>query len=133
MPYRRLKIVKSYIDRVLAPTLRYIGRFGIRPIHLTLLSLPFGVLGVMALYDSPTISAFLIGIYLILDVLDGTLARVTGTESEFGARLDFMIDRIVAALFLLTMYFRTNETALPIVGLVFIVVFSLEDIGLVRR
>jgi CDP-diacylglycerol--serine O-phosphatidyltransferase len=42
----------------------------------------------------PSESAFLIGLCIILDVLDGRIARYTGTTSEFGGELDSLADVI---------------------------------------
>jgi phosphatidylglycerophosphate synthase len=133
MPYKRLKILKGFIDRGIGPFLKQIYGLGIRPIHLTLLSLPCGLLGVWFLFIKPFLSAFFVFSYIALDVLDGTMARATGTTSEFGQKMDFLIDRAVASFFLIILYFRTGEFMLPVVGLTAVVLFSLEDLGLIKR
>jgi phosphatidylglycerophosphate synthase len=133
MPYKRLKILKGYIDRALAPPLRHLGSLGVKPIHLTLMSLPCGLLGVWFLYSRPLWSFPLVGLYIILDVLDGTLARVTGTVSELGAKVDFLFDRLVACAFLLNYYFHSGDYLFSGLALALIIAVSLEDAGLIRR
>ncbi len=39
-------------------------------------------------------ASFLIGVAVILDMLDGRIARLTGTQSEFGAELDSLADAV---------------------------------------
>jgi len=133
MPYKRLKILKGYIDGFLGPSLRFLGVLGLRPIHLTLLSLFAGLLGVWWLYSRPVWGAFFVLLYVVLDVLDGTLARVTGTISESGAKCDFLVDRVVASAFLLTYYFHSGDLVFSGFCLALIVAVSLEDAGLLRR
>ena len=133
MPYKRLKVAKRQIDRILGPLLRRLFLWGLRPVHLTLLSLPCGLLGVWFLFTRPFWSPFFVLSYLVLDVLDGTLARVSGTVSESGNRLDFLVDKVVASFFLVVLYMRTGEVMLPVVGLSAVVLFSLEDVGLIKR
>ena len=133
MPYKRLKVAKRGIDRILGPLLRGLFRRGLRPVHLTLLSLPCGLLGVWFIFSEPFWSPFFVLSYLALDVLDGTLARVSGTVSESGNRLDFLVDMAVASFFLVLLYLRTGEFMLPAVGLTAVVLFSLEDFGLIKR
>lgn len=125
--------MKGYIDLGLAAPLRRLHRAGLRPTHVTAVSIPCGVAGTLLLYESPLFAAFLIAAYIGLDVLDGTLARVTGSQSRFGERLDFFGDRLVAALFLVVLYLNEGYVMLPAVGLVLILAVSLEDAGLIRR
>jgi phosphatidylglycerophosphate synthase len=133
MPYRRLKLVKAWIDLALAPLMRRLYGWGVRPVHFTLLSLPAGLLGVLLLFRRPEYSFPLILSYVILDVLDGTMARVTGSESVFGARLDFGVDRIVACCFALAYYIETGDLLFSGTAVVLIVAISLEEAGLIRN
>jgi CDP-diacylglycerol---glycerol-3-phosphate 3-phosphatidyltransferase len=133
MPYKRLKIIKGYIDRGLATPLKWLRRLGVHPIHLTLLSAPCGLLGVLFLYERPLLGSLLVFAYLFLDVLDGTMARVTGSESKLGARLDFLIDRLVASLFLVVYYLHSGDIWFSAFALTLIAAVSLEDAGLIKR
>ena len=133
MVYRRLRVLKGYVDAALSPLMRLLGGWGVQPIHLTLLSLPCGLLGVWLLFSRPLLSAALVLAYFTLDFMDGTLARVTGQETEYGGRLDFAVDRLVAASFLVLLYLNTGELLLPAVGLTLIFAVSLEDAGLIKR
>jgi archaetidylinositol phosphate synthase len=48
----------------------------------------------------------------LLDVLDGTMARLTGKSSKIGAYLDMVFDRMVEASVILAFYFVAPEHAL---------------------
>jgi len=133
MPYKRLRIAKGYIDRFMAPPLCRLRKFGVHPIHFTVLSLPSGLLGVFFLYRQPVLAAVFVASYILLDVLDGTMARVTGTVTKTGERLDFIIDRLVAAFFMVSLYFHTGDIWFPGLGLTLIIAVSLEDAGLIKR
>ena len=50
-----------------------------------------GCLGVLTLGELETAAPF-IGVALVLDMLDGRIARMTGTASEFGLQLDSLAD-----------------------------------------
>ncbi|MCX6695009.1 MAG: CDP-alcohol phosphatidyltransferase family protein [Candidatus Altiarchaeota archaeon] len=127
MVYRALKVLKGYVDVAFGPLARLLHFFGVKPTHLTLLSLPFGVYGAWFVFDDPLPATAAVTLYFIFDFMDGTLARVTGTHSDFGARLDFAVDRVVAATFLLSYFFNEGAVLLPAVGLALMLFISLED------
>ncbi len=85
--------------RLAAPLLERVARalaaMGVTPNMLTALGIVPYFLMAWLLYEGHDISAALIlMIFAPLDVVDGTLARITGQESDFGAFLDSTIDRI---------------------------------------
>jgi CDP-diacylglycerol--glycerol-3-phosphate 3-phosphatidyltransferase len=127
MVYRRLKILKGFIDRALKGPMVFIGSLGVRPSHLTVVSFVCGLLGVFFLFERTVLSAVLIFAYVLLDVLDGTLARATNTHTEFGDKLDFFVDRVIAAVFLVKYYFHTCSPVLPAAGLFCILLVSVTE------
>lgn len=133
MVYRVLKFVKRYIDLALTRPLKLLYRLGVRPNHITLLSIPCGVLGVILLFQDSLFSAVLIVGYVFLDVLDGSLARVTGSVTASGDKLDFFGDRLVASTFLVLFYLHGGSALFSVTGLALIVAITLEDVGLIKR
>jgi phosphatidylglycerophosphate synthase len=129
MVYRRLKGLKEYVDMIFSPLARALGFFGVRPTHLTVLSLPFGLFGAWFVFEGGLLAPLAILAYFTLDFMDGTLARVTNTHTEFGGRLDFAVDRLVAVIFLVSYFFHKGALLLPVVGLLGIILVSLEDFG----
>jgi CDP-diacylglycerol--glycerol-3-phosphate 3-phosphatidyltransferase len=86
--------VKAWYVNLLEPVTRTSVRFGIHPNALTVLG--FGITMISAVLFG--MGSFLwAGLVLFIggtcDVIDGHLARVTGTKSIFGALLDSTLDR----------------------------------------
>jgi CDP-diacylglycerol--glycerol-3-phosphate 3-phosphatidyltransferase len=70
-------------------------RAGFRPWHLTLLALATSVwVGVLLLRGDRLVPGLLLIPAGLLDILDGSLARLRGEESRFGAFLDSVLDRV---------------------------------------
>ncbi|MBD3262371.1 MAG: hypothetical protein GF334_12030 [Candidatus Altiarchaeales archaeon] len=128
MPYVHLKkINKNLLDPLLAPAMRYLYLLGLRPLHLTLLGLVSGVLGVALLYAKPLHSLPLLLFYLVCDTLDGVMARSTQTQTPLGQYLDYNVDRLIAVLFLLNYYHHTRELLLPATGLLVLGIIWLKE------
>ncbi len=70
-------------------------RFSFLPSLFSLLSLFAGFLAVLQIFEGHfTKAVFLIMASVILDGLDGTVARLTKTESNFGVQLDSLVDAV---------------------------------------
>jgi CDP-diacylglycerol--glycerol-3-phosphate 3-phosphatidyltransferase len=106
---------------VVEPIGAFLNRLGIHPNTLTLFGLAGNLVGSIFLAQSN----FLVGGLIILvmapiDALDGTMARLRGEPSDFGAFVDSVIDRYSELLIfagLLTHYLRTSQDILA--GLTF--------------
>ncbi|WP_440059059.1 archaetidylinositol phosphate synthase [Thermogladius sp. 4427co] len=81
-----------------------LGKAGVKPNHLTLAGLAFSV---ASFYSSLIDSILLYSISLILsglfDMLDGAVARATGSSTRLGAFLDSFSDRISDSLIILAL------------------------------
>jgi CDP-diacylglycerol---serine O-phosphatidyltransferase len=83
------------------PVIRYQDRRGIRrgvsllPSLFTLGNLFCGWSCIVySLHGQLATAAIFIGVAMVLDMLDGRIARMTGTSSEFGVQLDSLVDLI---------------------------------------
>jgi len=85
-----------YIGRVFAiPLARAIAKLPIKihPNILTIITVPFSLIAGISFFKNMLIlGAVFYFISYIIDCTDGTLARLTNTESMFGKRLDFYTD-----------------------------------------
>jgi CDP-diacylglycerol---glycerol-3-phosphate 3-phosphatidyltransferase len=106
-----LNQLRSRLDRVVTPVARALARAGITPNMITVV----GSVGVSAAALSlyPTghlfIGTLVCTAFVFSDLIDGTLARITGTSGPWGAFLDSSMDRITeAAVFsgLIVWFFR---------------------------
>ncbi len=82
------------------------SRFGISPNIWTLISIIPAVLGFGALYTHHLIYGLILFLISgIIDAIDGSVARVTGRVTSFGAFLDGIVDRYVEILLYLGLLF----------------------------
>jgi CDP-diacylglycerol---glycerol-3-phosphate 3-phosphatidyltransferase len=72
-----------------------LARRGVRPDHLTIAGLGFSLVAALLLGRGDFLSAaFVIGLAGLCDMLDGDVARATGSATPFGAFLDSTLDRV---------------------------------------
>jgi phosphatidylglycerophosphate synthase len=79
----------------LRPLLVALSRCGVRPDHLTLLSGVVGLAFCPLYFWSKELAFTMIGVHVLLDTLDGPLARHTGMASRRGSFSDSMSDQLV--------------------------------------
>src|SRR5580698_5010533 len=94
-----LKVLRPAIGRILTPVGQALARTPITPNAVTI----FGTVGMSAsaLIFFPTghlfVGVVICTLFLVTDMLDGTLARIKGNSGKFGAFLDSTMDRIADA------------------------------------
>lgn len=90
--------------RLLEPLLRKMAALGMRGSHVTLLSMLAGLAFTPAFLWGSTLWAFgLLLLHVLLDGLDGPLARYRGQASNRGSFTDSMADQVVVTSSTLTM------------------------------
>jgi CDP-diacylglycerol--glycerol-3-phosphate 3-phosphatidyltransferase len=99
-------LTRQWFGGVLEPVARVVGRTGISPNAVTLIGtlLNLGVACVLA-RGHLRIGGILVPLVSLFDALDGTLARLTGKRSRFGAFLDSTMDRFSEAILYLGLLF----------------------------
>ena len=90
-------------ELTLAPFLRFLLWLGVHANHLTALSMFSGLLFCVVFPYAHLPSFFLLGLHVILDGLDGPLARVGGHASRSGSFADTFSDQVVVAATTITM------------------------------
>ncbi|HHQ44843.1 MAG TPA: CDP-alcohol phosphatidyltransferase family protein [Candidatus Altiarchaeales archaeon] len=129
MVYASLKKIKAVLDRIFRPLMKLLHNLGVKPVHLTLLSLPSGTFGVLFLFKNPLVAFPLVLAYLAFDIMDGMLARHTDNTTEFGHLLDYNVDKLIASMFLVSLLLNTEIRLLPAFGLLAIGLITLEELG----
>lgn len=100
--------------RFLLPLLRGMDRVGLSPNHLTLLSLVTGILFCPLFFWKYYGSAFaLLLLHVLLDGLDGPLARYQDRASSRGSFTDTSADQVVVALTTITLIYTGHAGAWP--------------------
>ena len=90
------------VANVVAPVVARLGRAGVTPDMVTVTGTVGAVVGAVALIATGHLfwGAFTVTVFVLLDMLDGALARARGGGSVFGAVLDSVGDRAAdAAIF----------------------------------
>ncbi len=85
-------------ERVMEPLARSLGR-SIHPNSITVAACIVGVAAALAAWQQ--LYPLAVGLWLLnrlLDGLDGTLARMQGSQSDFGGYLDILLDVVVYAV-----------------------------------
>ncbi|MBU5483367.1 CDP-alcohol phosphatidyltransferase family protein [Clostridium sp. MSJ-11] len=87
------------------------------------------IFSLILIYTKPSSSAFYV-IYIICgfsDIIDGFIARKTGTTSTLGAKLDSIADMIMAGVLLLLIYPILNPTTKVVIWIVLIGMIRLSS------
>ncbi|ASJ11309.1 hypothetical protein A3L12_03565 [Thermococcus sp. P6] len=83
--------VRVYLEAIVRP----LAKAGLTPNQITVIGLLLSLLGAYLFYRGEQVTAALVLLLgSLVDALDGTLARLTGRTSRFGAFLDSTLDRI---------------------------------------
>jgi CDP-diacylglycerol--glycerol-3-phosphate 3-phosphatidyltransferase len=93
---------RAEAERTLKPVGAQLKRTGITADHLTVLGIVMAALAAISVANGALRLAFVLGVLAALpDVLDGAVAKASGTASSRGAFFDSVADRFTDALFLL--------------------------------
>ncbi len=123
------KFARAFATRLLTPLAQFFLRIGLTPDLVTVI----GTLGVCAgaLVFFPrgefVAGVLFIAVFVIFDLLDGTMARISGQSSTWGAFLDSTLDRIAdGAVFggLVLYYARQPGESLTTWATLFCLVFG---------
>lgn len=86
---------RTLTDRLVMPIARALARLGFTPNWLTFLGMTLTVLGVaLVLVGLRVTGALVLAVGLLTDAFDGSVARVRGSASSFGAFYDSVADRV---------------------------------------
>lgn len=106
---------RKHAAPILLPIARVLAKIGVTPTMVTVLGLALTVIGAALIADGLLWQGALVaGFGVLLDALDGPLARFKGTASDRGAFIDTMSDRFgeIAVWVGLGVYLRDDQVAL---------------------
>ena len=116
---------RKYFQPCFSMLARMLIRLGLTPDAVTVAAFAMGLCGAMALYfDWRAAALALLWLSGLADVLDGTVARLTGKSSPFGALMDLIFDRIVEMGYIVVMAGKMPETRMASVFLLCSIIFS---------
>ena len=86
---------RKRVTKLADPVARLVAKLGLGPTAITLVGFGLSVSGAVLIgLGYLAIGATALGLGALLDILDGVLARLTGTETRRGALLDTFTDRL---------------------------------------
>ncbi len=104
---------RQYFQRSFDFTAKFFKLINIHPNVITIFAFLLGIVSCVLLSFGHTIySLIFLWISGAFDVLDGTVARLTGKSSKIGAYLDLLFDRLVECFIILGFYFLMPQFAL---------------------
>jgi CDP-diacylglycerol---glycerol-3-phosphate 3-phosphatidyltransferase len=102
---------------IINPIAAFLNRLGLTPNMVTLIGLAGSTLGAYFLANGQiTLGGLIILIFVPVDALDGSMARLRGMSSEFGAFLDSVTDRYSELVIFggLLIYYMQQQETLPV-------------------
>lgn len=95
------------------------------PLQVTILALIVGLLSSLFFYfDFRFMALLLLWFSGLLDILDGTIARLTKLTTPFGTLLDLLFDRLVEMTFIVVVALRFPVTQMACIFLLCSIIFS---------
>jgi phosphatidylglycerophosphate synthase len=111
--------------RLLSPLLNVLARAGVTADHITLLALLLGLSFCPLYFWSPLAAFVMLALHVLLDGLDGPLARHTGTASRKGSLTDSTADQLVIAATTITLMATPEHVIGVLPGGVYIFLYTL--------
>lgn len=98
----------------LNPFVRLMAKTGITPNQITLLSFLFGISAAVCYFCSEfLIGSILLALSGIFDLTDGSVARLNNKKSDFGAIIDWIVDKYVDGFVLFAIGLSVFTTGIP--------------------
>ncbi len=115
---------RKYVQHAFDKTATFFKLIHLHPNVVTILAFILGIVSCVFLSQGNTINALILLWFSgLFDVLDGTVARLTGKSSSLGAYLDMIFDRLIECFVILAFYFLKPEFALSyfifFIGMIF--------------
>lgn len=118
-----MELSQKIRDISFLPLLKLFTVFGLRPNHITFLSFLFGGGACYLIFSSELKAAlYLLFIHVLLDGMDGPLARHQNLSSNAGSFVDTLVDQIIIASVAIVLMERGILSILP--GSIYIFVYT---------
>lgn len=117
---------RKYLQPAMDQIARRLLRSHLTPNHVTVAAAIIGVAaGVVFGAGWTPLAVFLLWFSGLLDVVDGSMARLSHASSPLGALMDVVFDRLVEISILLALIYRTPERAIPVALVLSCIILSM--------
>ena len=117
---------RKFVEPVFMQLARLLLRWKLTPNHVTALAFATGIgAGVLLYFKLPIPAVLLLWFSGLLDAVDGTMARLSGKISMFGAVLDVTGDRVVELSLVWALALHRPDCLVPMLALVSCILLSM--------
>jgi phosphatidylglycerophosphate synthase len=116
---------QGFRQRRLGGLLRLMEKLGINGNHITFSSLICGLLFCPLVFFYPWLAFFLLFTHVIIDGLDGPLARHLGTDSRAGSFADTTCDQVVLAAATITLMCHPDQIIAILPGSIYLFLYTI--------
>ena len=116
---------QGFRQKQLGPLLRLMEKFGINGNHITFGSFACGLLFCPLVFYIPWLAFFFLFTHVIIDGLDGALARHLSTDSRAGSFTDTSCDQIVLAAVTITLMCHPDQVIATLPGSIYIFLYTI--------
>jgi phosphatidylglycerophosphate synthase len=103
------KYLRPVKEKMFLPTARWIGKY-LTPNQISIIAFFFGLISCVFIFTNLIYPALLFWLLnRIIDGLDGTVARISKRQTDWGGYLDIMLDFIIYALIPISFTIVTNS------------------------
>jgi CDP-diacylglycerol--glycerol-3-phosphate 3-phosphatidyltransferase len=90
------RFARAFVNKLFTPLARLLNNLGISPDVVTIVGTVGVCVGALVLYPRHEFfwGSLVIAIFALSDTLDGTMARLSGRSTKWGAYLDSTLDRV---------------------------------------
>ncbi len=118
-----LTSLKEIKDRILLPITLLLSTIGIQPYQLTALGAGLGLLAVYFIAKNTSLFFLFWAVWILMDMLDGALARHTKRQSNWQ---DFLGDRIVFMALMAKMFLMSGKTGIILITMLYLLVHAIN-------
>ncbi len=118
---------RKYFQPIFNKTAKLLYSIGVSANHVTIAALILGVSsGVSIYFKHPLIAVILLWLSGLMDVLDGSLARMSQKSSAWGGFIDLIFDRTVETAVIISYALAFPDTQIGMVVLLSSIIFSIS-------
>ena len=117
---------RKYISPFLKGVANFLLKLNMTPNNITIIGLIIGLLPFVFIYfDKPLIAVLLLWVSGFLDAVDGEMARISNTSTNWGTLMDITFDRLVEIGIILAIALKEPQSRLELLFLTTAIILSM--------
>ena len=117
---------RKYISPLLKGVANFLLKLNMTPNNITIIGFIIGLLPFIFIYfDKPLIAVLLLWVSGFLDAVDGEMARISNTSTQWGTLMDITFDRLVEIGVILAIALKEPQSRLELLFLTAAIILSM--------